>query len=60
MTSIPAIVLHNGSVHADRDAFYVKKEGSWQPTTWSQYSSLVRKVAKSLLALGFVSVDGKV
>ena len=45
-------VLENGSTMPDRPAYYVKKGGAWQPTSWSAYADEVRGAAKSLIALG--------
>lgn len=56
MTTIPAIVLKNGKIHPDKEAYFVKKNGLWVGSTWDQYAGLVRRAAKSLLAHGYGAI----
>ncbi len=38
--------------HGDRTAMRVKRNGSWQTTTYGQYRDQARRVARALIALG--------
>lgn len=43
--------------HPDKVAFRYKKGGQWADVTWREYGETVKKVAKSLLSLGFQHSD---
>ena len=43
--------------HPDKVAFRYKKSGEWADVTWREYGETVKKVAKSLLSLGFQHSD---
>lgn len=43
----------NGTQRPNDPAYYVKQNGTWQPTSWGTYLAEVRQAAKALIALGF-------
>ena len=43
--------------HPDKVAFRYKASGDWKDITWREYGDTVKKVSKSLLALGFGHSD---
>ena len=43
--------------HPDKVAFRYKKDGNWTDVSWREYGDTVKKVAKSLLSLGFQHSD---
>ena len=43
--------------HPEKVAFRYKKSGQWADVTWREYGDTVKKVAKSLLSLGFGHSD---
>ncbi|HWC14753.1 MAG TPA: long-chain fatty acid--CoA ligase [Actinomycetota bacterium] len=43
--------------HPDKVAFRYKDSGDWKDITWREYGDTVKKVSKSLLALGFKHSD---
>ncbi len=43
--------------HPEKVAFRYKKSGEWADVTWREYGDTVKKVAKSLLSLGFQHSD---
>lgn len=47
-----ARLLRQAEVRAEDPAYYVKRDGRWQVTTWREYAAQMRQVAKSLIALG--------
>ena len=55
--TIPYKILHNGERWADRPAYHVRADNAWLASTWGEYASSVRGVARSLLALGVEQGD---
>ncbi|HEX9642548.1 MAG TPA: long-chain fatty acid--CoA ligase [Acidimicrobiia bacterium] len=53
----PHRVFEKGRTLADHPAYFVKRSGTWQPTTWRQYAAEVRAAAKSLIAVGIQPGD---
>ncbi len=51
--NIPSRLLAQAKANGDKPAYYAKRDGSWQPTSWARYGDLVQRAAKSLIALGF-------
>ncbi|RMH43527.1 MAG: long-chain fatty acid--CoA ligase [Deltaproteobacteria bacterium] len=49
---MPARVFDNAKRYSNRPAYYVKRGGAWQPTTWAGYADEVRRAGKALMALG--------
>ena len=43
--------------HPEKVAFRYKKDGNWTDVSWREYGDTVKKVAKSLLSLGFKHSD---
>ena len=43
--------------HPEKVAFRYKKDGNWTDVSWREYGDTVKKVAKSLLSLGFQHSD---
>lgn len=42
----------NGTQRPNDPAYYVKRNGTWHPTSWGTYLSEVRQAARALIALG--------
>ena len=51
-TSIPECLQQQGRARPDAPAYFVRSDGTWQPTTWRDYATQVRRAAKALIALG--------
>ena len=51
-TSIPQCVQQQGRTRPDADAYFVRRNGAWLPTTWRDYAAQVRQVGRALIALG--------
>lgn len=49
--TIPYKILHNGARWADQPAYHVRRDDVWVTSSWADYSTNVRSVARSLLAL---------
>ena len=52
LKTIPARLQEVAATRPDAVAYRRKVNGSWQPTTWSQFHTEVRQAAKALLNLG--------
>src|ERR1700712_916950 len=52
--SIPSRLFERALAHGEDDAYFVKEDGVWFPTSWAGYGGQVRRAAKSLLALGLL------
>ncbi len=50
--TIPNKVLQNAVQVGDKPAYYEKRAGTWQATSWSEYGAQVKAAAKALVALG--------
>jgi long-chain acyl-CoA synthetase len=50
--TIPARFLAQGEAHPDRPATHSRKDGAWQTLSWRQFTQLVRRIARALIALG--------
>ncbi|MEZ4319119.1 MAG: AMP-binding protein [Myxococcota bacterium] len=57
MKTIPARLLEQAENLGDRPALFSKVGDAWKPTSWREYADRARKVAKSLMAMGFESGD---
>ncbi|NNF63946.1 MAG: AMP-binding protein [Acidimicrobiia bacterium] len=55
--TVPGKVQENGTQIASRPAYYAKRDGSWQKTTWGEYATQVRNAAKALIAMGVAPGD---
>ena len=51
--TIPQKIQENGRRFATKDAYHIRRDGRWIPTTWKAYSANVRETARALIALGF-------
>ena len=45
-------LLRQAELRPEAPAYYVKRDGGWQPTSWREYAAEMRAVAKALMALG--------
>ncbi len=50
--TIPSRFFAQGVAHPDRPATHSRKDGAWQTLSWRQYTQLVRRIARALIALG--------
>lgn len=50
--TIPHRLLEQAKTRPDEPAYYEKVNGRYQPTTWREYASLVRRAGKAFMALG--------
>ena len=50
--TIPARVLAGAESRGAAPAYHERSGGTWQATSWADYGSQVRDVARSLVALG--------
>ena len=50
--TIPEMILKTGTRRASDDAYAVRHDDRWVPTSWSVYADQVRAAARSLIALG--------
>ncbi|MGB9357746.1 MAG: long-chain fatty acid--CoA ligase [Acidimicrobiia bacterium] len=50
--TIPEKILKTGTRRAPDDAYAVRHDDQWVPTSWSAYADQVRAAARSLIALG--------
>ncbi len=55
--TVPFKVLRNGDFLGDDPAYYVRRGGSWQPTSWRTYADEVTSAAKAMIALGIQPGD---
>ncbi|HSN81291.1 MAG TPA: long-chain fatty acid--CoA ligase [Polyangiales bacterium] len=51
--TIPNRLLQRAKRSPNDPAYYVRKGGSWEPTTWWKYSEQVTQAGRALIALGF-------
>src|SRR5262245_8617948 len=51
--TIPRRLFEQAKTRPNVPAFHHKTGGSYKPTTWSEYASLVRRAGKAMMALGF-------
>jgi long-chain acyl-CoA synthetase len=51
--SIPHRLFQQAKTRANAPAYWHKVNGSYRPTTWSEYAAGVKRAGKALLALGF-------
>ena len=56
--TIPTRLVRRARSRPNEPAYFVKRQGSWQATTWSEYAAQVRRAAAALLALGLAPGDG--
>jgi long-chain acyl-CoA synthetase len=57
--TIPHRLLAHAQVRPSAPAYYAKRDGKWQPTTWRRFVEECRTAARALIGLGFPK-DGKV
>lgn len=57
--TIPQRLLAHAQVRPSAPAYYAKRDGKWQPTTWRRFVEECRTAARALIGLGFPK-DGKV
>jgi long-chain acyl-CoA synthetase len=57
--TIPHRLLAHAQVRPSAPAYYAKRDGKWQPTTWRRFVEECRTAARALIGLGFAR-DGKV
>lgn len=50
--TIPARLLERARLYPDHPAYFVKRRGMWQGTSWAGFAAEVQRAAKALLALG--------
>ena len=50
--TIPEKIFNTGSRRASDDAYAVRHDDQWVPTSWSVYADQVKAAARSLIALG--------
>ena len=50
--TIPQLVLGNGRKFRSAPAYFVRGEGGWEATSWSDYAAEVRRACAALVALG--------
>mgnify|MGYP001324737963 CR=1 FL=1 len=55
--SIPGRLFKQAEVISHKPAYYEKKNGQWQPTTWKTYGEQVATAARAMIALGFEPND---
>ena len=51
--TIPYRLLEQGRQRANQPAYYVRRNGHWEGTTWSTYTNQVAQAGRALSALGF-------
>jgi long-chain acyl-CoA synthetase len=51
--TIPHRLLQQARQNPSKIAYQAKRNGSWQPTTWSTFADEVRTAARALIAVGF-------
>jgi long-chain acyl-CoA synthetase len=51
--TIPSRLFQQAKRLSSRSAYYVRKGGSWQGTSWDSYADQVKRAGKALMALGF-------
>jgi long-chain acyl-CoA synthetase len=51
-SSIPERVQQQARTQPDAAAYFVRRDGAWQPTSWGDYAIDVRRAGKALIALG--------
>ena len=55
--NIPSRLFRQADRIGDEPAYYAKREGAWQATTWARYADQVRRAARALIALEFKPGD---
>lgn len=55
--TIPARLFATAARLKDLPAFYERKDGQWQPSSWTSYAQGVRQAARALCSLGFKTGD---
>src|SRR5689334_6249909 len=50
--NIPNHVFKQAKAQPSAPAYFVKEDGRWKPTSWSDYAALVRCAARAQIALG--------
>src|SRR5690349_18143933 len=50
---IPHRLMRQAQVRPDAPAYYQRRAGAWQKTTWAEYAKLARRAGKALIELGF-------
>ncbi len=58
METVPQVLERTARAHPERPALRVKRGGTWQTTTWSEYQAQVRLAARGLIALGLAPGQG--
>ncbi|MDY7096164.1 MAG: long-chain fatty acid--CoA ligase [Acidobacteriota bacterium] len=48
-----ARLLRQAEVRGEDAAYFVQREGRWEPTSWERYAAQVRQTARALMAEGF-------
>jgi long-chain acyl-CoA synthetase len=51
--TIPARLFEQAKARPDHAAYFEKEGGAYRPTSYAAYASLVRRVGKALLSIGF-------
>ena len=50
--TIPARLLEQARVRPAAPAYYIREDGIWKATSWSDYAKLVKQAGRALIALG--------
>ena len=53
--TIPARLLEQARVRPAAPAYYIREDGIWKATSWSDYAKLVKQAGRALIALGMTA-----
>ena len=56
--TIPARLFAQGRSRPGAPAYFVRRGGDWQATSWGEYAAQVREAARAMLALGLAPGQG--
>ncbi|MDB4946924.1 MAG: Long-chain-fatty-acid--CoA ligase [Labilithrix sp.] len=57
-TLVFEVLAETAAKYGSRPAFRAKRNGAWQTTTWKEYATDARRVAKALMKLGVTKGEG--
>ena len=55
--TIPGRLFNQAKTNSHNPAYYVKKDGRWQPTSWERYGQDVARAGRAMISLGFKAKD---